>query len=463
MPWRLTMNNTVLYQPDYHSFFLWRVRCADTFMRLNALVTLLAALLAFALLAHATGIFGRGLDPRRVVTSAVPFALSSSRMPRPPLALVGRHNNISTINAVKVRGKDSFSETTTGAPRPAARASPRSATIEPGDKGLTVVLMSYPGSDRLHRLVDILAKVASPEWLAVARGGVVLVWNGNLEALPQLLIKAIAGVPDPSKVRVLPQIANRVDNRWRIAANITTDAVLVMDDDINLSLDGAICMWDVWSSLRQPGHLVGLDVRSHYVVGAPKQQGSPRGSAALESKRFETDLRNAGPTDVRFGYASKARDLSFGFKKYSVVLPRAMLVHAQSLDDYSTAFHDARTQVRDIVDKLRCDDIAFNFVAANASRRRWQRGEGDVVRTTTSGIADNKRGTPSHDGWVSSPPANIVYVKAKYEVYPESHTGNAMHREAKMKDNRQQCVNRLASTLGVPSWRSWHVVCSVDG
>lgn len=310
---------------------------------------------------------------------------------------------------------------------------------------LTAVVMSYPKSSRFHLLEQIIKKV--DQWDFVLE--IILVWNGNIELLPVSIQKFHGNSPrkpltnneNPDVDRlhalrtrngrpfftILPQALNRVDNRWRIAAHVDTDAILNMDDDINLHVSGAQCMLQVWRA--SPSSLVAIDVRSHFEHA--KSEGGPHGP---------------------FGYV--ARDRSAGFKQYSIALPRALLTNREYYVAYDTAWtqHPSSGKgVKEIVDELLCDDIAFNFVAA------------------TTLLPSNEQ----------LPGGHAIYVKAKYAAYPESHSADGMTKKEGMKTMRQKCVNELSKYVGVSAdlnggassdkrgmrllHRPWHVLCEVDG
>lgn len=315
---------------------------------------------------------------------------------------------------------------------------------------LTVVVMSYPKSSRFHLLEQIIRKVSSWEFV----WEVLLVWNGDPRLLPDNIKRTTAAYPSKPLLTppygrgtldqlykrrmdnrqpffsILPQTHNRVDNRWRIADHIDTDAILNMDDDINLHVSGAQCMLNVWRA--SPSSLVAIDVRSHFVHA--KSGGGPFGA---------------------FGYV--ARDRSAGFKQYSIALPRALLTNRAYYVAYDAAWANrddsASTPksgkgVKQIVDELLCDDIAFNFVAAKTS-------------------------LPSNE---QLPGGHVIYVKAKYTAYPESHSADGMTKKEGMKAMRQKCVNELAKHVGGGAGdigtnhdgmlllhRPWHVLCDVDG
>jgi hypothetical protein len=289
---------------------------------------------------------------------------------------------------------------------------------------LTVILMSYPGSSRFALLVKILQKVVA--WPFILE--VLLVWNGDESKVPLVLSEAIKGinsgaaVSSGATVRLLPQEHNRIDNRWRQASNIKTEAILNMDDDVNLFEDGARCMFSLWRS--SPQSIISVDVRSHF-----KHSDRSKGK----------ELGPFGPWGyiARDTFSDPNTDMA---KKYSIGLPRVLLTSRQHLLDYEEVWKDDASGLRDIVDRLLCDDIALNFIAANRTEGRWRRHEGNVGA------------------------GGVIYAKAHFEPYPESHSKDALTKQKGMKEKRQRCVNELADKFGMSLQpRSWHVLCSVDG
>jgi hypothetical protein len=348
----------------------------------------------------------------------------------------------------------------------------------PNDDRATLVVMSYPGSKRHHRLVEILRRMLLEQYdadgysRAIAEG--VLVWNGREAEIPasvRVALGAIAAAApvsaalggDPSlplrsdsafekilvygsRLRVLIARANSVDNRWRLGAFLRTATVLNLDDDINLYPEGAACLMSVRHSLLGPHVLVAADVRSHCVHG---QQ------SCKDHKYDGAGNVVGGPPAGHGPYGYAARHIVNRVKHYSIALPRALVVSRATLLEYDRIWLDKRSGLRSIVKELECDDLALNYVAANASLR---------------------------DGPGNLPTA--VLAKARYVAYSESHSG--MFDTPGMKDKRQKCVNRLAALFangragasvakedaledgltigqGAPRFRSWFVHCSVDG
>lgn len=389
------------------------------------------------------------------MATVYPTTVAPTRPPAAPRKTTSRPSRPASLSKSLNSSLPRLTERpSTPCPQVLSPTATRKPTPALDDNKITVVLMSYPGSDRHHRLVTLLDK-AAVEWRGFVEE-VLLIWNGDAEktAMPASVSEAIATINKKAvqnegrKVVVLPQKDNRIDNRWRTAKKVRTAAALIMDDDINLSLEGALCLRSVWQSLAQPGPLVGIDVRSHFVHGAPSAvpKGGDNPHPHLAAEAFHKDAAKdtdapAGPFGP-LGYV--ARDQSFGFKKYSIVLPRSVMVHRAHLEAYDAMWQDEATGIRKIVDTLKCDDIALNYVVANMSRT----------------LAAAKYGTSAG----TTPVASSVLVKAKYEAYPESHSEKGLTKLKGMKEMRQRCVNELSvATGGTPSLRHWHVLCYVDG
>jgi hypothetical protein len=336
--------------------------------------------------------------------------------------------------------------------QPAVRRSDGDDAVAAGsvstDGRLTVLLMSYAKSSRHHLLEAILRKALSAAWEPVV-AEVILVWNGDSAAVPDRILRAareaspgavrddesqahhnVDGVEKVTafgaRLRVVAMARNRVDNRWRMARFLRTEAAMNMDDDINLSVAGATCLRNVYATLH-PLTVVGIDVRSHFRHEAkPGQHGD-------------------------WGYA--ARDLSLyskgAVKQYSIMLPRTLVAHRRHFVAYDAAWRDDATGLKRVVDELKCDDIAFNFVVGNTSL-----AAPSAARRAGAAAAPllARRGS-------------VVYVKADYRAYGESHDKTALTHEKGMKEKRQRCVNELEGVFGAMTLqhRQWHVLCNVDG
>ncbi|KAJ9450891.1 Exostosin-2 [Diplonema papillatum] len=268
---------------------------------------------------------------------------------------------------------------------------------------VTAVLMSYPGSDRFHRLTSIVQEVRTWEFVVE----VLLVWNGNESQVPAV-VRDLESAPGAVPFRVLPQNANRLDNRWKIGRHVTSEGVLNLDDDVDIRSVGASCLHRVWQAA--PDRLVTIDVRAH-----------SDSKSAVSSAEKRSGAKVAGAT----AYTPRHVDAK-GVKHYSIALPRALMGHRK----YWLAYEAAESRVRAIVDELMCDDIAFNFVVANASG------------------------------------AGPIYARAPFAPFPESQSANSLQKLKNMRAKRQQCISRLTNAFGgtIPlKHMSWYAACSWDG
>ena len=263
---------------------------------------------------------------------------------------------------------------------------------------LTVVLMSYPKSERFHRLVSIIKEVKS--WDFVHE--ILIVWNGDLNKVPESVSNHI-----DNKLRILPQSHNRLDNRWKIASEVYTDAILNMDDDIDLKSKGGRCLFEVWKSA--PDRIVGIDVRSH-----------SDNERAVEKSASRSGHRNSDG----WVYYPRHTD-SYGRKAYSISLPRSLIGHKKLWK----AYEQSEPILRPVVDELLCDDIAFNFAAANAT--------------------------------LAAP----IYAKAPFSPFPESQSANSLQKLKNMKARRQKCLPALSELFNgmVLRHNTWVAQCSWDG
>lgn len=267
---------------------------------------------------------------------------------------------------------------------------------------VTAVVMSYPASDRHQLLRKIILRTV--EWPFILE--VLLVWNGKLEELPASLKFS------SEKIKVLPQSANRVENRWLIANHVRTQAILNMDDDIFVSYTKAYCMYIMWRSA--PSALIGDTVRAF----------------SLKSKTTNTTYVS---TSLVRGWDNVLQDVKPGGNKtfkngYSLALPRCMFLHRDAMVDFAAEFtpkaavrqlNSFNDSLRNIVHELDCDDLALNF----ATGRR-------AIRVVA----------PSHD-------------------YKASFGKSAMYKQPGMFQKRLHCIERLNQLYpNRPHW-AWSAHC----
>ncbi|KAF8292017.1 hypothetical protein TcYC6_0117670 [Trypanosoma cruzi] len=235
----------------------------------------------------------------------------------------------------------------------------------------TVVVVSFPMTWRRDRLLHVL-NATLYDW---PRGEsivheVLLVWNGMKEKMPDELLalnsrydkrhrSACSGTGHAPFLRIVPQPSNSVANRWLVASLLRTESVLNIDDDMKVLYDAARCKFSIW--LRSTYLLVATNVRAVVDCG----------------KTMERSQCNRS-----FDYLARERLRGIGLS-YNVALPRVLLssrvyyvvfeelfYRAVNVPTYPslTSFTSTRQDsIRLILEALLCDDISFNYAAANAS------------------------------------------------------------------------------------------------
>jgi Glycosyl transferase family 64 domain/Glycosyl transferase family 8 len=194
--------------------------------------------------------------------------------------------------------------------------------------GLTVVITSYmttgwrplwvKESIELYLGGDMVGLVAK----------VILVWNNADEPVP-------AAIPDPAaypgRLIVLRPTKNSLNNRWiDTLAHVDGDegSVLNLDDDLYTTRAGLICMLN-WHS-KEPRRMIAPFVRR----------------IEQEAKYVMDELKDGS--------------------RYSVVLPRIMLVPVKYMRAYASAKYTASRSYVD-AQGAHCDDILLNIVALQES------------------------------------------------------------------------------------------------
>ncbi|RNF05385.1 hexosyltransferase [Trypanosoma conorhini] len=232
-------------------------------------------------------------------------------------------------------------------------------------------------------------------------------------------------------------------NRWLISPILRTEAVLNMDDDVNVSYAALRCMFSVW--LRSPYSLVATDVR-----------------AIVDCAKTTERCKYGGP----FDYLARERLQGIGLS-YNMALPRVLLasriyhaafaasfyhvVHVPSPPTLATVAPPQRDSLERIVRELLCDDIAFNYAAANASIH-FPRPAGS---------------RPRRQGAIRAAP---LLVRAPVASFPESNAAGALTLERGMKLKRRECANRLSILFSSDGGRTpfrleqqfWQATCTVS-
>ena len=187
-------------------------------------------------------------------------------------------------------------------------------------EGFTAVILTY---DRVESLFNVITKIADTPSLS----RIVVVWN-NQEKPPPVASEW----PKISKtLKVIKTRANVLSNRFYPYEEIATEAVLSLDDDIMmLTADELELGYQVWREF--PDRLVGFPSRTHV---------------------WETD---------KFKYESEWTS------EISMVLTGASFYHKYWHYLYTAAPNRAAQEIKQWVDKkMNCEDIAMNFLVANAT------------------------------------------------------------------------------------------------
>lgn len=308
--------------------------------------------------------------------------------------------------------------------------------------GLTVLIMTHNTSTRLHNVRALVADTARWEFVR----HVIVVWNKALDTLPMEWHSRVQPFRTASemaanrannvdttktvkidnqstlneniwnKLAILHFATNNLDNRWQIAHYLRTTAVLNIDDDIQISEKSAYCMWQLWA--RMPQFLFAITVRMYEMHVVPIEQTS-------------TDSTLMHQTSMHYTYEYKAPSVG---KPYSLALPHALLIHKIYFDAYAGYVQKTDGVVRSIVDRHRCDDLAFNFVVGatlNAMNQEYQ--------------------TYGHVVHVDTPSASIK----------QASDSTALWRVAGMHTHRVQCIEELNAYFGHDSVRNqtWNMKC----
>ncbi|SPP90194.1 blast:Exostosin-3, partial [Drosophila guanche] len=183
----------------------------------------------------------------------------------------------------------------------------------------TIVILSY---DREHALLGSLRRLYRLPYLYK----VVVVWNSPKS--PQLSLRWPAiGVP----VEVVRGQHNSLNNRFLPWDVIETEAVLSMDDDVQIGQDEIVFGFRVWREHRD--RIVGLPGRHH--------------------------AWDAVSSTWRYNYSFSC--------ELSMVLTGAAFLHKYYM--YLYTYHMPQA-IRDKVDEnMNCEDIAMNFLVSHITRR----------------------------------------------------------------------------------------------
>jgi len=194
--------------------------------------------------------------------------------------------------------------------------------IPPAEDGFTAVILTY---DRLSSLFQVIKSVAETPSLAK----ILVVWNNqNVDPPPMSEFPAVS-----KPIKVIRTKANLLTNRFYPYSEITTEAVLSMDDDIvMLTSDELEFAYQVWREFSD--RLVGFPSRTHVWNNQTKQW------------KYESEWTN----DV------------------SMVLTGAAFYHKYWHYMFTYNPSQEGKEIKNWLDqRMNCEDIAMNFLIANAT------------------------------------------------------------------------------------------------
>ncbi len=198
---------------------------------------------------------------------------------------------------------------------------------------VTVVLTSYQADGWRPKWTRMIVLAYTRKEMAHLVARVVLVWNNIETDVPSEVVndETVRQLMTEGRFVIVRNGVNSLNNRWiATLPHIDTDMVLNLDDDVYVKRDGLVCMIS-WLR-REPTRMVGPFVR-----------------------RVEKGGRYV-------------LDELLDSSKYSVVLPRVLLVPRKLLENYATTGYSRQ---RGYVDsqEAHCDDILLNLVALETYRK----------------------------------------------------------------------------------------------
>ncbi|XP_077579757.1 exostosin-like 2 [Stigmatopora nigra] len=176
---------------------------------------------------------------------------------------------------------------------------------------------------------DILLKVLERCLVVPHLQKIIIVWNNVGRQPSKELQESWSHYPTP--VIFLEQKINSMQNRLQPFPEIHTDAVLLLDDDLLLSVSDISFAFTIWKQFRD--QIIGFVPRKH-----------------VETPSGEYNYQGISLSDLQIG-----RD------KYSLVLIGASFFHHR----YLKLYQDQPKAMHSLVEETQnCDDIAMNFVVS---------------------------------------------------------------------------------------------------
>ncbi|KAK6927779.1 Glycosyl transferase 64 domain [Dillenia turbinata] len=197
---------------------------------------------------------------------------------------------------------------------------------------LTVLINGYSES-RINLLRPIVAAYSTSPIVA----SVLILWGNpktSAETLAQLSKNLTASFYGASPISIIPHSTESLNNRFLPRPSfITTRAVLICDDDIEIDTKSFEFAFKIWSS--QQNSLVGFFARSH-----------------------DLDLTH------------KTWIYTVHPDKYSIMLTKFMIMKTEYLYKYSCEGGEAMREMREVVERMgNCEDILMNLVVAETTKK----------------------------------------------------------------------------------------------
>ena len=138
------------------------------------------------------------------------------------------------------------------------------------------------------------------------------------------------------------QVPNSLNSRFLPIPQMTTTALFMVDDDVQVDCASLFQAFQAWKS--HPDSMVGF---------YPRLASPPRGGSA------ETH-----------GYIEHCWPIVFLRQQVNFVLTKASFLHRRYLDLYSSSNDDHLQAIRDYVDaQMNCEDFAMSLLVANVTKR----------------------------------------------------------------------------------------------
>ncbi|XP_075166308.1 exostosin glycosyltransferase sotv [Haematobia irritans] len=187
--------------------------------------------------------------------------------------------------------------------------------------GFTAVILTYDRVESLFLLIEKLSVVPSLH-------GILVVWNNQQKSPP--LLSSFPAISRP--IKIIQTSNNRLSNRFYPYKDIETEAILTIDDDINMLTEDEVEFgYEVWREF--PDRIVGFPSRLHVWENISSHW------------RYESEWTN----------------------QISMVLTGAAFHHKYWSHMYTYRMPDV---IKDIVDgRMNCEDIAMNFLVANVTNK----------------------------------------------------------------------------------------------